>query len=202
MYPNCCNWYLLLAFLAKGRIGRNMFNVTTSSWDVICHGLVSVALARNWDTCGRNIEIPVFSTPQPGCQSPPGFSCICGLVRESQPKPLFATVTGWEVDLRNPCIFWHSLRSYSPCLTKCDDATSHHTSCFSRTITKQLRRLKLIQMRALGQHILPANLGMRRAILGRWKQPTKPWSVPSWLRVFFCDSLVLMGTSGRSNLYL
>ena len=87
------------------------------------------------------------------------------VVRESQPKPLFVTgiLGGGGGLIRNPCIFWHTLRSYSPCLTKCDDATSQHTSCFSRTITKQLRRPRLIQMRALGQHILPANLGMRRA---------------------------------------
>ena len=43
-------------------------------------------------------ELCLRSTPHPGCQSPPGLWNIFS--RESQPKPSFATVTGWGVDPR------------------------------------------------------------------------------------------------------
>ena len=52
---------------------------------------------------------PLELPPHPGCQSPPGWHYI--FHRESQTKPLYATVTGWEG--RSSLSFWSFTSSWS-----------------------------------------------------------------------------------------
>lgn len=113
------------------------------------------------------------------------------VVRESQPKPLFVTgILGAGGGLiRNPCIFWHSFRSYSPCLTKCDDHASEcHIPAHILLLQDHYQAAKKTETHP-DEGTWPAYPSGKSWDEARRFQGDgnnlKPWSVVGWLRVFF-----------------
>lgn len=155
-----------------------------------CHGLVSVALARNWDTCGRNIGIPLFSTPQPGCQSPPGFSYICG---KGIPTQTFVCDwnPGWGGWIDSESLYF--LAYFEELFTMLNQVWWCHIPAHILLLQDHYQAAKKTETHPDEGTwpAYPSGKSWDEASLGRWKQPTKPWSVPGWLTgCFFCDSLV------------